>query len=62
MGLNGSKNSGKIDTNSGAIYFGMCNRLWAHSHLQIVITRQFWLWVLGDQFKTQEVNYFKSLL
>ena len=35
MGLNGSKNSGEIDTKyvSGAIYFWLRNKAWAHFDL-----------------------------
>ena len=41
MGLNGSKNRGEIDTKyvSGAIYFWLFNKAWAHLHLQSLMVQ-----------------------
>ena len=53
MGLNGSRNRREIDTKyfSGAIYFLLCNKAWAHLHLQSLMVQLYELDILGYQFK-----------
>ena len=52
--LNGSKNSGEIDTKYGfgVIYFWLCNKDWAHWHLQSSIVWLYELQIIGYQFKS----------
>ena len=53
VGLNRSKNSGEIDTKYGSevIYFWLCNKAWAHWHLQNLIVRLYQSQILEYEFK-----------